>query len=208
MIQWIIERLRTCQNPQILILATSILPQNDPLAELGRSSGVMVFRGSEDDVLDRYYQCASTYELDHIVRATGDNPFVDPEEVDRLIEFYLHAKLDYAAVSTADDDGFPIGVGVEVLSFGALRKSWIEGQLPHHREHVNEYILEHPELFKQARMPAPPAKRAADLSLTVDTIEQFVNAEQLYMNYLEHDRSQSPPVTWVISYLERQNTHA
>jgi spore coat polysaccharide biosynthesis protein SpsF len=202
MIQWIIERLQLCRKSDVLILATSTLAQDLPLAELCDRLGVNVFRGSETDVLDRYYQCAKKFGLAHIVRATGDNPFVDPEECDRLIEFYFADKLDYATISTEPEDGYPIGVGVEVFSFPALERSWEEGTAPHHREHVNEYILENPGLFRQATMEAPAAKRGASLSLTVDTIEEFANAKRLYEIYLTLDPSQPPPVDWVISHLK------
>lgn len=202
MIQWIIERLQACQKADILILATSALEQDQPLADLAEKLGINVFRGSESDVLDRYYQCALEYHLDNIIRATGDNPFVDPEECDRLVAFCFSRQLDYATVSTDFDDGYPLGVGVEIFSFSALEKSWQEGHAPHHREHVNEYILENPALFKQAKMSAPSEKFAPELSLTVDTPEQFAFAETIYSDYLRQCPAQSVPVVWAIDYLK------
>ena len=205
MIQWIIERLQSCQRADIIILATSTLAQEQPLVDLAGKLGVSVFRGSEFDVLDRYYQCAKAYHLDDIIRATGDNPFVDPEECDRLVDFYISQQLDYATISTAPEDGYPLGVGVEIFSFSALEKSWQEGHAPHHREHVNEYILENPATFKQARMPAPPEKRAPELSLTVDTPEQFASAEKVYSDYLRQHPFQQVSVVWAIKMLKSTN---
>lgn len=204
MIQWIIERLQSCQRADILILATSTLAQDRPLVDLAEKLGVSVFRGSETDVLDRYYQCALEHHLDYIVRATGDNPFVDPEACDQLVGFYFSQQLDYATISTEPEDGYPLGVGVEIFSFSALEKSWQEGHAPHHREHVNEYILETPATFKQARMPAPPEKRAPELSLTVDTPEQFASAEEVYSDYLRQYPSQLVPVVWTIQALRKR----
>ncbi len=204
MIQWIIEHLQSCQKTDILILATSTLGQDQPLADLAGKMGINVFRGSESDVLERYYQCALEYHLDHIIRATGDNPFVDSEECDRLVDFYLNRQIDYATISTASADGYPIGVGVEIFSFKALKKSWEEGHAPHQREHVNEYILENPTLFKQARMPAPPEKCAPELSLTVDTPEQFASADTIYSDYLKQYSFQLVPVKWIITYLKEK----
>ena len=204
MIQWIIERLQTCQKADILILATSTLDQDQPLVNLSEELGISVFRGFESDVLDRYYKCALAYYLDDIIRATGDNPFIDPEECDRLVDFYFSRQLDYATISTAPENGYPIGVGVEIFSFAALKKSWQEGHAPHHREHVNEYILENPVLFKQAKMPAPPEKYAPELSLTVDIFEQFKTAEALYTDYLKQYPSQLVPVSWAINRLKKQ----
>ena len=204
MIHWIIERLQSCKNTDILILATSTLEQEQPLVDLAEKLGVSVFRGPESDVLDRYYQCAKAYHLDDIIRATGDNPFVDPEECDRLVDFYSSQPLDYATISTDQENGYPLGVGVEIFSFSALEKSWQEGRAPHHREHVNEYILENPAIFKQAKMPAPPAKRAPELSLTVDTPEQFASAEKVYSDYLRQHPFQLVSVVWAIPALRKR----
>ncbi len=204
MIQWVIERLRACRRPDLLILATSVSAQDDPLVELAKNLGVEVFRGSEHDVLDRYYHCALAYQLDNIIRATGDNPFVDPEECDRLVDFYMKQSLDFAINSTSGKNGYPLGVGVEIFSFAALKRSWQEGHALHHREHVDEYILENPDIFRQAKMPAPPEKCAPDLSLTVDLLEQFTTAEKLYADYLKQYPSQQVSVTWTIQTLMKR----
>lgn len=206
MIQWIIERLKTCKNSGILILATTTSKQDDTLADLAKKLGVEVFRGSESDVLDRYYQCTLAYGLDDIVRSTGDNPFVDPEECDRLVDFYVRNQLDYAITSTDKKGGYPLGVGVEVFSFLALKKAWKEGIASHHREHVNEYFLENADLFKQGKMCAPTSKCAPELSLTVDTIDQFEVAERIYKNYLCQHPSSLVPTTWAISVLRKIKT--
>jgi spore coat polysaccharide biosynthesis protein SpsF len=203
MIHWIIERLWACQQADLLILATGTSAQEEPLVELAESLGVDIFRGSEFDVLDRYYQCARAYQLDDIIRATGDNPFVDPEECDRLVDFYRRRSLEYATVSSDRGSGYPLGVGVEIFSFSALEKSWQEGHAPHHREHVDEYILENPAIFRQAQMPAPAEKCAPELSLTVDLPEQFAMAEMIYHEYLRQHPSQLVPVAWAIQALKR-----
>ncbi len=192
MIQWIIERLRNCKKSNLLILATTSLEQDDPLVALSKKLGVDVFRGSGEDVLDRYYQCAKTSHLDDIIRATGDNPFVDPEECDRLVDFYFDQGLDYACFSTDQKEGYPVGIGTEIFSFSVLEKSWQEGQSSHHREHVNEYILENRSLFRQGRMPAPPEKYAPEITLTVDIEEQFQIAENIYKAYF--NRPSMPPI--------------
>lgn len=207
MLQWILERLLLCQKAHRVILATTILEQDQPLVELALKLAIPVFRGSESDVLDRYYHCAVEYGLTHIIRATGDNPFVEPKECDRLVDFYFERQLDYATVSTVPPDGYPCGVGVEILSFKALEKSWHDAHAPHHREHVNEYILENPALFRQATMPAPQEMRAPDLSLTVDTLAQFLAAETLYSTYRKQYPSNVISVIWVIDYVKKTRGH-
>ena len=99
-------------------------------------------------MLDRYYQCAIQYGFRHIVRLTGDNPFPDMEELDNLIALHLSAGTDYANSFAS----LPIGVGAEIFTFEALERSWREGDAPHHLEHVNEYLLEHPEIFRSTSL--------------------------------------------------------
>jgi len=199
MIQWIIERLQGCRKADTLILATTTLKQDKPLIELAEKLNIDVFCGSELDVLDRYYQCALEYNLDHIIRATGDNPFVDTEGCDKLIDFYINNQLDYAFFS----DEYPLGVGTEIFSFSTLQRTWLEGHAPHHREHVNEYIIENLSIFRNSSIAAPPEKSAHDLSLTVDTIEQFELADKIYNDFFEQHPSQLIPVEWAISYLSK-----
>lgn len=177
MLERILDRLGRCRLADRVVVATSDKPQDDPVAAFAKSLGVPAFRGSEADVLDRYYGCACAFGLAHIVRATGDNPFVDPEEADRLIAFSRNGDLDYADAFAGN--GLPIGIGVEIMTLAALERSWREGSAPHHREHVNEYIQENPSLFRQATLLVPPEKRAPALRLTVDTFDDFSRAEAL-----------------------------
>ena len=208
MIQWIIERLKNCKKSNLLILATTSLKQDDPLVALSKKLGVTMFRGSSEDVLDRYYQCAKASRLDDIIRATGDNPFVDPEECDRLVDFYFDRGLDYACLSTNQKDGYPVGIGTEIFCFPVLEKSWQEGHAPHHREHVSEYILENRSLFKQKKMPALPEKCAPELSLTVDTEDQFQIAQSIYKTYLCEHPLEQIPVSSAIQMLQAQKNES
>ncbi len=176
MIAWCLERLRRLDAAWPVILATGDGADNDPLADLAASMGYAVFRGDETDVLDRYLRCAEAHRLDHVVRATGDNPFVDVTEGRRLAMAHLAAGNDYTENVTA---GLPIGLGLEVFATEALARSAREGLAPHHREHVNEYILENPALFLRATLPPLPGRAAPGLSFTVDTPEQFARAETL-----------------------------
>ena len=137
--------------------------------------GVECFRGDELDVLDRYLHCAEAYGFDQVVRLTADNPFTDIEELDRLIDFHLAQGFDYTHAFGL----MPMGVGAEIFTFAALLRSHAEGQELHHREHVNEYMQEHPELFASGQLQVPPAKLNPGLRLTVDTEEDWQLACEL-----------------------------
>lgn len=194
---WILDRLQTCRNAEMLIVATSRLERDAPVAEFAERCGADAFRGDEDDVLGRYNACADQFGLDHLVRATGDNPFVDPIEADALIAAHLIGKFDY---SNSVESGLPKGVGLEVFSRGALHRSNAEGHAPHHREHVNEYILEHKDLFRTLALQAPASKVAPGLDLSVDTPEQFAWAEALYTDYFASGGTTWPMTEWLIAH--------
>lgn len=179
MLAWVIDRLRACQESDILVLATSDRPDDDAVAMLGAQLDVPVFRGDLDDVLGRFRACAQDFELDTVLRATGDNPFVDAAEADRLVALFQSGAWSYASAFPSFGSGLPIGIGVEIIARDALERSWRDGCEPHHREHVNEYIQENPVLFPQTVLVAPPEKTAPELSFTVDTAEQFAEAEAL-----------------------------
>jgi spore coat polysaccharide biosynthesis protein SpsF len=136
---------------------------------------VPCFRGNEHDVLDRYVSCAARYAFDHVIRLTADNPFTDMEELDRLIDLHLRDGNDY----THSFGVLPVGVGAEIFTRQALERSRVEGQAPNHREHVNEYVQEHPELFKIGSLTVSPEKNRPDLSLTVDTERDYAHACRL-----------------------------
>lgn len=168
----VLGRLSLLAYPVSVVVATSDLPQDDAIAQHCHSRGVAIFRGSETDVLDRYYQCAKEYSFEQVVRLTADNPFTDIEELQRLIELHLAQHNDY----THSFGSMPLGVGAEIFTFAALERSAQEGHAPNHREHVNEYIQEHPDNFRVGVLKIPAAKRCPDLRLTVDTEDDYQRA--------------------------------
>jgi spore coat polysaccharide biosynthesis protein SpsF len=107
-----------------------------------------------------------------VVRLTADNPFTDIEELDRLIDMHVREGNDY----THSFGVMPIGVGAEIFSRAALERSDREGHAPHHREHVNEYVQEHPELFRTGHLAVAATKARPDLSMTVDTEDDYARA--------------------------------
>lgn len=168
-------RLALLHQNATAVVATSTLEQNDVIEDWCKSNGIACFRGDEQDVLDRYLRCAEAFGFTRIVRLTADNPFTDITELDRLIDLQASAGLDYAHSFGM----MPIGVGAEIFTLGALRHSHREGLAAHHREHVNEYMQEHPEIFRSAALDVPAAKRASGLRLTVDTEEDWRRADSL-----------------------------
>lgn len=160
---WIVQRLAVLPWP--VIVATSDMPRDDVIADTCARMATECFRGSEQDVLDRYYHCARAYGFAHVIRLTGDNPFPDAEALRQLVALHHAENADY----THSFGKLPVGVGGEIISFQALELSWQEGRAAHHREHVNEYILENPRRFRIEQLDVASSKQAPQLSLTIDT---------------------------------------
>ena len=168
----VLDRLGLLSLPVEVVVATSDQSLDDVIVRHCEARGVAVYRGKEKDVLDRYYQCARKYGFGHVVRLTADNPFTDIEELQRLIEQHLAQHNDY----THSFGCMPLGVGAEIFTFAALERSAREGRAPNHREHVNEYIQEHPDRFRIGVLQVAEAKQRTDLRLTVDTEEDYRRA--------------------------------
>jgi spore coat polysaccharide biosynthesis protein SpsF len=172
-----IERIQRSKKIDKLIVATSNERSDNDIGNLCINIQIPCFRGSLDDVLDRFYQTAMQYKLEHVVRLTGDCPLIDPEIIDDVIEFYLKGGYDYATNSMVPYT-FPDGLDVEVFRFTVLEKAWHEALLSSHREHVTPFIRQHPELFKVGHY-----KNEVDLShlrWTVDEPEDFEFISQIY----------------------------
>ncbi len=143
LIAYEIERLKQCERIQNIVLATSDKPSDDPIAAVGEELGVMVFRGSESDVLDRYYQAAKATNATTIMRVTGDCPLIDPEICNATIRDFFTQDADYIMTSPR----FAEGLDCEVFTFAALEASWKEAELASEREHVTLFIRNRPERF-------------------------------------------------------------
>lgn len=140
LIELLLGRLSRAKRIREIVVATSTDAENASMAEHVQSLGYIVFRGSEDDVLDRYYQAAKLRSPQIVVRITGDCPLIDPGVVDHVIERFLAEGVDYA--SNAHPATYPDGLDTEVFTFSALERAWREAIQPHEREHVTPYLRE------------------------------------------------------------------
>tara|TARA_B100002052_G_scaffold299188_1_gene336234 strand:- start:20406 stop:21173 length:768 start_codon:yes stop_codon:yes gene_type:complete len=139
----IVERLSYCKLIDSIVVATSNENSDDSIAELCSRNNIECFRGSLNDVLDRYYQSSKTYNAEAILRITGDCPVIDPIIVDAVVDGYLKGNFDCYGLGGQ----FPDGLDCTVYSFRALEKAWKEAVLPSEREHVGPYIEKNMELF-------------------------------------------------------------
>lgn len=141
--QHVYERVLHCRNVDRIIVATTNESKDDCIVELFDGLGAPVFRGSEEDPLDRYYQAATHYGVQHVVRIMADCPLVDPEVVDEVIEMYFDGGYDFCYLGGE----YPTGLDTTVFSYKALGKCFREAQRISEREHITFYMTNNPELF-------------------------------------------------------------
>lgn len=140
----VVNRIGICQLVNQLIVATSTDSSDDVIEAWCKTNRVECFRGSLNDVLDRYYQCARKYHACNVLRITADCPAIDPGIVDETIERFNASDYDYYGLSGE----FPNGLDCTLFRFSALEKAWREAKRPSEREHVGPYIENHKEIFK------------------------------------------------------------
>ncbi|MDP2690678.1 MAG: glycosyltransferase family protein [Deltaproteobacteria bacterium] len=166
-----IERLRRVKAADGVVVATTANEADGPIADLCARLSVPVFRGSEEDVLSRYYFAAREHGAETVVRLTSDCPLIDPAVVDRVIGFYIERRPDFDYVSNCLQRTYPRGMDTEVFSFKALEQAFNEAVERHDREHVTPFVYSRPRRFALANVA-----HGEDLSRyrwTVDTPEDF-----------------------------------
>jgi len=178
LLEHIIFRLKKLETNTKVIVATSTLQKDDQLEQFCKMHNILCFRGSEQNVLERYYLCAKNNNFEHVVRLTGDNPFIDIEELDNLIKLHINSMADYSRSFAA----LPKGVGSEIFTFDALEQSYKYGFKENHKEHVNEYIEENEYKFKISELKATKEKNRPEVSLTVDTMADYKKACSIVEN--------------------------
>jgi spore coat polysaccharide biosynthesis protein SpsF len=143
----VIDRMKQCKELDEIIIATTESPQDDIIIEEAKRHGVKWFRGSEDNVLSRYYYAAVENNLDVIARVTSDCPLIDPFVTDKIIRCYIDN--DYDLVTNAGADlkkrTFPRGLDVEVFSINSLSNAFKNAVESYQREHVTPYLYENCE---------------------------------------------------------------
>jgi spore coat polysaccharide biosynthesis protein SpsF len=138
----LVERLRRCETLGTIIVATSVEKKDDAVAAVCMAHAIPVFRGSERDVLDRYYRAALTYGLSVVVRFTADCPLIDPSLADEMIRFFLGRRGDFDLVTNRHPLTYPDGLDLDVMAFDGLERAWRKADTPFEREHVVPFFWE------------------------------------------------------------------
>lgn len=176
MLWHITDRLRRAGRLDQVIIVTTTSVADDAVKAFCERQGIDFFRGSQEDVLDRYYQAATHFKVDQIVRITGDCPLIDPEVVDAVIQKHLSSGSDYT--SNTLKRTYPRGLDVEIFTFACLQAAYSQADQPFEREHVTPFIYQHAGEFIVKSFT-----NAEDLSCfrwTVDTEEDFKLVQAIY----------------------------
>ncbi len=178
-----IERLRFSKMIDKIIIATTVNKEDDPIVELAQKEGLDFYRGSEDDVLDRYYQTAKKYNAAHIMRLTADCPLIDPDICDSIADVYFESGVNYIRTGKT----FAEGLDCEVIGLRTLTKAWLEAKLKFEREHVTLYIRNHPELFKT--MVKENDLDDSRYRITVDEEKDFIVVKTILENLYKDEKN-------------------
>jgi spore coat polysaccharide biosynthesis protein SpsF (cytidylyltransferase family) len=203
MLQWMLERISLSEEVDRIIIATTINECDDKIEEFALSVGCQVYRGSEEDVLDRYYQAAKSLPSNPsaIIRLTGDCPLLDPKILDSMIINYKKSNVDFLSNSEPLPSSWPDGMDISIVSFKALHKAWSGAIKPSEREHVTFYFWNNSKMFRCKRVEHTP-----DLSkyrLTLDYLEDFYIIKNIIEFFEEGDgKVKSVSMSDIIKYID------
>lgn len=196
MLWYVVQRTRAAKLLNEVVVATSTEPADDVIVAFCQAHGVDYFRGSELDVLDRYYQAARQHQAEIVVRITSDCPLIDPDVVDKTVRAFLTEQPDYTSNCVVRT--YPRGLDTEVMTFRALERASREARQPHERTHVTPYLHQNPGKFRILSVTGDEDYSAG--RWTVDTPEdlEFVRAIYARLEGAEF------PWTDVVKLLERE----
>jgi spore coat polysaccharide biosynthesis protein SpsF len=169
-LQQVIRRLKTSKLIKEIIIATTTDDEDIQIVNIAETEEVISFRGSKDNVLERYYLAAKEYDLDVIVRITSDCPCIDPDIVDLVVSKHLEKNSDYTSNTLTRT--FPVGLDVEVLSFKTLKKCYENAKTDLETEHVTLYIHNNINLFKTENVAMNESDQS-QIRITLDTEEDY-----------------------------------
>lgn len=173
MLSRLFERLRRAKKLDLIALATTVEKRDDPLIELAVAEKIPFYRGSEENVLQRFHEAAKQFEAGTIVRITADCPLMDPACIDEMVDFFTRQPLDYAN----NLQTYPRGMDVEIFSTSSFEAVFREAVHPEEQEHVTPYYYRHPEMF---RLGSLPKQAHPNYRLTVDTPEDFALIDKVF----------------------------
>ena len=170
-----IHRMQKAKNVGKIVVATSLDSKDDEIESWCVKNNVDIFRGDENDVLDRFYRCALKYNFEYVARSTADCPLIDPQIIDQTIEHFFSSDVDFCNNNFYPT--LPDGLDFSVMRFTALEKAWKEATSRSDREHLTMYIINHSTLKNKELFKATCYKYPTDYSKYRFTLDQKADYE-------------------------------
>ncbi|WP_297517628.1 GNAT family N-acetyltransferase [uncultured Clostridium sp.] len=178
-LEHVIDRVSKAKSINRIVIATTNKNHDDVISNLLSEKGVDYYRGSEENVLERYYLAARKFNADIIIRVTSDCPLIDYRVIDKMVEIYKENEFDY--YSNTIKRSFPRGLDVEVFSFKALKVAYKKANLSFEKEHVTPYIWKRKNMFKIGDYLSDSDN--SNIRITLDTIEDFEVIKDIYSKF-------------------------
>ena len=189
----IVDRLGKVNDIDEVIVATSTLPENDILYNFSKNNNIACFRGSEDDVLSRFYEAALSKNAKHIIRITADCPLVDPFVISDLIKYYFDSSFDFCGIACGAGVSneknvlrYPDGLDAEIFSFEVLKNAFKNATELLHREHVTPYIWKNKNKFNTGVL-FPKKNDYSAYRFTIDNEEDLKMIKSIYNQLYSKD---------------------
>jgi len=183
MLWHVLNRVKQSKLINEVVLATTKKEEDAPLLKIAEECGTKCSAGSEEDVLDRYFQAATKFDADIIVRVTADCPLIDPEVMDKVTSHFLKGDFDY--VSNNIKPTYPTGLDLEVFSYNTLKRAWEEARWASEREHVTPY-MRNQKMFKIGNVEHE--KDLSGMRWTVDVKEDLEFVREVYKRLYKKGR--------------------
>ena len=186
----ILERVKRSKKINQIVVATTKKIEDDIIEDLSNKHQVFCFRGSENNLVDRYFRAARKVSADLILRLPADNPCPQIDEFDKLVDYHLSSENDFSSnICNFMNNGYPDGIGVEIFSFEALEKIWFECEDRLRKEHLalNFYDYVNDKLpdnsnYKVGTIKCPENYSRPDIILEVNSLDEYIFMEELYEN--------------------------
>lgn len=167
-----IKRIRRSKLLNEIIVATTNKEEDERIINICKKEGILWFKGSCDNVLERHYLAAKENHIDTIVRITSDCPCADATIIDEMIDIFIMAECDY--LTNCLEKTYPHGLDIEIFSTAAIEEAYFNANENFEKEHVTPYIYRsHPDKFNIRTIVAPEGLRRPDIRITLDTIEDY-----------------------------------
>lgn len=172
-LEYLLRQLKFVPKVGKIMVATTTNKEDDPIVQYAASNGIECYRGSEHDVLERFYLAAQHSNADHVMRITGDCPLIDPDICSTVIDSYLTKKYDLVHTGVS----FAEGLDCEVFSFNVLEIAHQSAKKPSEREHVTLFMHQRPHRFK--KLTLENSTDDSSYRFTIDELADFKAVEQI-----------------------------